>query len=405
MQIPPKHLRDTADWIREREDDTPYYFKDANGKIRFVHRGEHYTLFQRKLNGSWCVKVQRAGFRKQVSTKTIDPYHAVRLAVEFIDGFVYGVAPESLQPPSFATLATVEKAYIVLANKHGLKRKTIYGNIGCLKRVLRKTNKSFASTRVSELDGKTIRDFFDYEIEMVIGQGEDERQRRLRSIKSTLLQARAIFKDSFKVRYEDAGIYIGDVSEFLKERVESPITQDHEVVDDELMADIDQALRKNKHDNPTHWVAYLLAKATLRRGEMSNAKWDWIKSKQGKTPVFKMSADQKGKRATTIPIDPDIYRELQWWWSVTEDKEYILPENGWPVDRCGKTLKSLDVWFRSRGLSTDHTFHEVRAHTLHTVREKYGEEVARRVARHKHVQTTIRHYAGEKRLPENFALN
>jgi hypothetical protein len=42
-------------------------------------------------------------------------------------------------------------------------------------------------------------------------------------------------------------------------------------------------------------------------------------------------------------------------------------------------MKELDKWLRDKGgLKTDKTFHELRAYTLHTIREKYGQEGAAR---------------------------
>jgi len=68
-------------------------------------------------------------------------------------------------------------------------------------------------------------------------------------------------------------------------------------------------------------------------------------------------------------------------------------------------MKELDKWLREKGgLKTDHTFHELRAHTLHTVRDKYGLEVAARVARHSDSSITAQAYTGEKKIPANFSF-
>ena len=69
-------------------------------------------------------------------------------------------------------------------------------------------------------------------------------------------------------------------------------------------------------------------------------------------------------------------------------------------------MKDLDKWLRNEGgLKTDHTFHELRAHTLHTIREKYGQEVAAAVGRHSEGGVTVRHYTGKKQIPADFNLN
>jgi len=403
-QSDPQNLDDIAVFRDDdRAENTPYYYRDGE-KLRFTHRGRHYSLYQQKLAGPYYVKIQRNGFRKQTSTQTNEPEHAVRIAVDLIDQFLYDAPRQmSTEPRSFAKLGTLTKTYYTIGLKHGLKEKTLLDNIAALKRIVGKRS-GFPTTPVSHLCGKVIRDFYDAEMEQVLGQGEEARQKALRGIKQALSKARSIFKTAYLHRYEDVGLYVGDIQPFLKEPVEAPVVYEHEPVDTKIIEGLEAKLKANKEAQPEFWAAYLLAKATLRRGEINRAKWDWIDHTDGKNPVIKISADQKGKRPTTTPIDPEVFKELQWWWKVTGDKEYIIPENGFPSARAGKTLMDLDNWFRQNGLDTDHTFHELRAHTLHLVREKYGEEVARRVARHKSVTTTVRHYAGEKKLPEKFSI-
>jgi integrase len=219
-----------------------------------------------------------------------------------------------------------------------------------------------------------------------------------------LKQAKSVFKRAFHSRYEDAGIYLGNIEGFLLEQAETPATVDKEPLEDSVVEALDAKVEALSEVRPDFHAAYLLAKSTLRRGEIQRAKWDWVQMKKGH-PHIVMSADQKGKKPTAIPLDPKIYAALQRWYRLTDDKEHILPENGWTGERCGYFMKELDKWLRNEGgLKTDKTFHELRAHTLHTIREKYGLEVAAAVGRHSEAGITAKHYTGKKQIPANFSF-
>jgi integrase len=368
-----------------------------------MYRGRSYTLFKPKLGSNFYIKIQRQGYRKTTSLHTANPVQAVTMAVGVIDFMLTGLDPEAVKQPSHATADLVTRSYRVIALRHGLKERTIDGNISSLKKIIGR-RKSLRSYPISRLTGKLIREFIDFELDLIAGQGEAARQTKLRSIYSVLRQAKSIFKKAFHSRYEDAGIYLGDIEGFMLEQAEAPVTVDKEPLEDEVVEALDAKVESIRDTRPDFHAAYLLAKSTLRRGEIQRAKWDWVQMKKGH-PHIVMSADQKGKRATAIPLDPKIYAALQQWYKLTEDKEYILPEDGWTGERCGYFMKELDKWFKVEGgLKTDKTFHELRAHTLHTIREKYGLEVAATVGRHSEAGITAKHYTGKKQIPANFSF-
>ncbi len=381
----------------------PLYYLEK-GKARFMYKGRHYTLFKPKLGAGFCIKIQKQGYRKSTSLRTDDPERAIAMALNVIDYMLTGVDPEALKEPSHASADLVTRTYRILAMRHGLKERTIEGNIGALKKIIGRRT-SLKNFPVSRLTGKLVREFIDFELDSVRGQGEDARQRKLRSIQSVLKQAKSIFKKSFHSRYEDAGIYLGNLDDFMLEQAESPVAVEKEPLDDEIVNALDKKVAALSEVRPDFHAAYLLAKSTLRRSEIQRAEWDWIQMKKGQ-PHIVMSADQKGKRPTAIPLDPAIYAALQQWYKLTDDKEYILPENGWEGERCGYFMKELDKWLRNEGgLKTDHTLHELRAHTLHIIREKYGLEVAATVGRHSESGVTAKHYTGKKLIPADFNLN
>ena len=378
------------------------YFHEK-GRLRFMYKGRHYTLFKPRLGGSFYIKIQKQGYRKTTSLHTDDPERAVTMAVGVIDFMLTGIDPEMLKQPSHATADLVTRSYRVIALRHGLKERTVEGNISALKKIIGR-RKSLKNFPISRLTGKLVREFIDFELDLIAGQGEDARQTKLRSIQSVLKQAKSVFKRAFHSRYEDAGIYPGNIEGFLLEQAETPATVDKEPLEDSVVEALDAKVEALSEVRPDFHAAYLLAKSTLRRGEIQRAKWDWVQMKKGH-PHIVMSADQKGKKPTAIPLDPKIYAALQQWYKLTDDKEHILPENGWTGERCGYFMKELDKWLRNEGgLKTDKTFHELRAHTLHTIREKYGLEVAAAVGRHSEAGITAKHYTGKKQIPANFSF-
>ena len=98
----------------------PMYYSDK-GKIRFMYKGRHYSLFKPRLGSSYYVKVQKQGFRKSTSLHTDDPERAVAMALNVIDYMLTGVDPEALKEPSHASADLVTRTYRILAARHGLK--------------------------------------------------------------------------------------------------------------------------------------------------------------------------------------------------------------------------------------------------------------------------------------------
>lgn len=369
---------------------------------KLIHRGRSYSLFQLRQDGDYFIKIQKGKIRKQRSLKTPFINDAKKSAKTLIDKILYsGESDWEAPTPPKTTLWRIFQRYRAIGSTHGLAVRTIEQNISELKKVVGR-EKDAKRIMLSELNDKTVRDFFDAELSTVDVRDETKRQKKLRSIRSTLRQARSVFKEDWIKRYVDGGMDIPDLTSFLKEKVEKPKDSPHQQVEDGTLEKIHKAANKIKQTDPVIYIMYLLAKTTLRRGEIQNARWDWIVHINGQ-PTFRIDENQKGKRKTDIPIDQTIYKELCEW-RKQQTGDYILPENGWESQRCGYHCKSFDVWIRKAGLTTDHTFHEIRAWSLHEIREKYGLEVAQRIGRHTDSHTTEYHYTGEKKLPENFCF-
>ena len=307
---------------------------------------------------------------------------------------------ETPAPPT-TTLWRVFQRYRAVATAAGLSVRTVEQNISEMKKIVgREENPK--TIILSDLNDKYIRDFFDREMQTIDVSDEHLRQRKLRSIRSTLSQARSIFKEDWIKRYSDHDMEIPDLKQFLKEKVERPKESRHQQVEDGVFENIEKKLETIVDSDPAIYIIYLLAKATLRRGEIQSAKWDWIVQLKGQ-PHFRMDENQKGKRRTDIPICQNIYKKLCEW-RIKHDGEFIVPENGWATERCGYSCKEFDSWIRKAGLKTPHTLHEVRARSIYLVREKYGLEVATSFGRHTDSEVTETHYAGEKKLPSNFSF-
>ena len=371
----------------------------SNGQ--FSHRGRQYKLFRLKPNGDYYIKIQKDGVRKQRSLKTPMLPDARKAAKELIDEILLSKTGWSPAIPA-TTLHRVFQKYRHIGSAHGLSPRTVEQNISEVRKVVgREIDPKTVS--LSLLTGRTVRDFFDREFAKIDVGDEVARQKKLRSIRSSLRQARSVFKEDGVKRYRDAGMEIPDLSEFRKEKVARPQDAPHLQVEDGVFENIETAAGKLPQSRAHIRICHLLAKTTLRRGEVQRAEWKWIVQLDGQ-PVFRLNANQKGKRPTDIPIDPDIYRELCEWQKEGHDFQYVLPPNGWYKERCGYTCKEYDRWLRECGLNTEHTFHEVRAWSLHKIRERYGMEVAQRIGRHTNPATTQNHYTGLKNIPRDFKL-
>lgn len=377
--------------------------KEVSKKVStLIHRGKKYSLFQLRPGGDYFIKLQKAGVRKQRSLKTPFVNDAQKSAKTLIDTVLYsGKSEWEAPPPPTTTLWRIFQRYRAIGSAQGLAVRTVEQNISEMRKVVGRANDPKKIT-LETLTDKTIRDFFDREMGGIDVRDERVRQKKLRSIRSSLRQARAIFKDEWCKRYEDHGMAIPDIQGYLKEKVEKPTDSPHQQVEDGVFEKIEKAAETLKQTRPEIHIAYLLAKATLRRKELQQAMWSWIVHLNGQ-PYFRINENQKGKRCTDIPIDQEIYKELCEW-RKTQTGEFILPEHGWESERCGYLCKEFDAWIREAGLLTDHTMHEVRARSLHLIREKYGLEVARRVGRHTESSTTENHYTGEKKLPSGFCF-
>lgn len=369
---------------------------------QFNHRGRQYKLFQLKAGGDYFIKIQRGGVRKQRSLKTHVLVDAKKKAKTLVDNVLLGTSSWTPAKPA-TNLYRIFQKYRNLASTHGLKDRSVEQNISELRKIVgRKIDPKTVS--LVALNDRTIRDFFDRELASIDVRDEELRQQKLRSIRSTLKQARSVFKDAWVKRYRDAGFEVPDMSDFLKEKVEKPLDTPHVQAEDGVFEKIEAAAESIKESRPEIWVAHQLAKSTLRRGEIQRAEWTWIVHVDGQ-PTFRLNANQKGKRPTDIPIDPKIYKNLCEWRKKSEDDQFILPPNGWYKERCGYTCKDYDQWLRSVGLQTKKTFHEVRAWALHLIREEFGLEVAQRVGRHRDSHTTEFNYTGEKKWPVKFKIS
>jgi len=372
----------------------------SNGQ--FVHRGRKFTLFRLKPGGDYFIKIQKNGVRKQRSLKSPFLVEARKTAKSLVDQVLLGDSDWSPPAPPTTNLHKIFQKYRAVASKHGLAERTVEQNISEFRKVIGRQS-NLKTYKLTELTGKTIRDFFDREMQKINVSNEVVRQQKLRSIRSTLRQARSIFKTDWVKRYEDAGFTIPNLTEFIKEKVAKPQDTAHTQVEDGVFESIEAAAKQLKQTDPELYICHLLAKSTLRRGEIQRAEWKWVIQLNGQ-PTFRLNANQKGKRPTDIPIDVEIYSELVDWQNQGKDLQYILPANGWYKERCGYTCKEYDKWLRECGLSTGHTFHEVRARSLHNIRESYGMEVAQRIGRHTDPITTERHYTGFKKYPTNFKV-
>ena len=169
-------------------------------------------MFRLKPNGDYYIKIQKDGVRKQRSLKTPMLPDARKAAKELIDEILLSKTGWSPAIPA-TTLHRVFQKYRHIGSAHGLSSRTVEQNISEVRKVVgREIDPKTVS--LSLLTGRTVRDFFDREFAKIDVGDEVARQKKLRSIRSSLRQARSVFKEDWVKRYRDAGMEIPDLSDF-----------------------------------------------------------------------------------------------------------------------------------------------------------------------------------------------
>lgn len=220
--------------------------------------------------------------------------------------------------------------------------------------------------------------------------------RHRRTANSTLNQVKALFAPHHLGHYRDANLPLPDLTPFLTEiralKFRDATKREWHPPDEHVIQRTLAAWRQSWPSDRNLYLAFWLELACgLRRGEVSQARWDWIQDHQlyGKAHVKNGTGELR-----VTPIEP--------WWSEglarldeippeqRQSQEFIL--TGPPSERQRRVFERISRLLRAAGWCTTKTNHAVRALAGSFVARDRGLYAAKKFLRHSSVTITERHY-------------
>lgn len=230
--------------------------------------------------------------------------------------------------------------------------------------------------------------------------GAVNRERAQRSIRSTWVQARALFsRRALRRAYKD--LVIPDMRSFSEAEIDG--APDDPVLPDDALwrRTLDQAEAWCVAGSPLYAVFLLEYNLAMRRCEAVAARWDWItmEGAQGGESKRVISIPQtKTKHPKTLEVTDDIWERLQ---TYRNDGEYILPGAS-KTARMKLAGREFSKALRAIGFGTSiftKTGHTLRKMIGSVVLMKHGIVAAQAYLGHKDIRTTQKWYARYLGLP------
>ncbi len=438
-----------------------FYARQRDGSpFTFKHHGKSYRLFKRldHEDASYYFTFQRDGDRRSVCLETNQRDAAVLKAKLELDAAAHaatlrryghvlpGAAPRAV---NVATLGEIEAAYQNFAPGMGLGASTVEFNVLSLRRLVRvaqgetiqrwgltKEQNAAAAERVRSqsskvLNGALIKAFQRARLAGVATADNAARQSALVSLGSDITHVRSMFTADWQTQYtRDAGLALPDLTEFLNEPVAQPTAQMKVKPDRALLQKTFDALPELWEADPNAYIALRLCAFSLRAGDVSRARRDWIKfgafdadEDFSRPPVAMHFIEwpmSKGKRMNRVPItEEDAKLFIQHW----EREQSKRPEPERPFlltagtsyhknaeTRAHGPLLRARAWMRAQGWHSKKLLHELRALYLRKARAQFGNAQAdglRKAADlggHRSTHTTQTNYTGEAALTVNMVV-
>jgi integrase len=224
----------------------------------------------------------------------------------------------------------------------------------------------------------------------------EARERALRSSRSVVNQARAVFKRDKPLRnkYAERKIILPQcVDDFLtcpllgKKIKKEYLAPASEVVE-AAFADIDKFLKLD----PNIWLAFWLAVgAGLRRGEIRAVRWEHV-IQRGEAMWISGGIGKDGEKIE-VPIQARAWEQLK---TMRRESGPILIERGLSWAR------RINFWMKSLGWNTQKKLHELRAYIGSLIYQK-NPVAAMKFMRHKSIAITEKYYCRygtEQKIPD-----
>lgn len=218
-----------------------------------------------------------------------------------------------------------------------------------------------------------------------------------RSVAADLRNSRAVLKRELRPRFREGGLTLPDLTDFMERGTARAPRVVHLPAPDELIERTFAAANDLRQTDRMAYVAWLLGVSSLRRREISLARWSWAQRLRGRPYLVLDAAAAKSGSARAVAVDERVLAELDSFRQCEgAHPDYILPGPVGARLRGQAIFRRVDAWMRRLGWTTHHTMHEMRAYAVRRVRQEHGIEAAQAQAGHSCARTTIDHYAGER---------
>lgn len=384
-------------------------------RVSFEFEGHPYTIFKRG-DGSANFEIDFYKYRQRVQRSLETPIKKVALErAKRLIGLVKAerwelleasklraVAPAAVE---YAAIGRICETYRVNAPKDELGEKTIKGNIGALRIIIR-TALGKPADAVDGLSGQVLTGALvrDYKKAVLasIAADEDEcdelAQRAKRTANSYLGQGRSLFTDRAREHYRDAGLVLPDVREFMEVPGFFRVGKmEYNAPPDEVIARTFVELERLREEDLNAYLAICLAcGAGLRKGEVAQARRSWFVVTNG---VARLQAkiETKNGQFINLPLLGEWWARLELvfkeaWRGGEAADCFILQGNR--QEREEDVFRRIGPWMRGLGWETQKTFHEFRAYvgSMIAMDSRYGMEIASMFLRHHSVDFTRRYY-------------
>lgn len=369
-----------------------------------------------KRNGVYYLRLMVDGKRFYRSLRTADKQEATsraRLLKAQLEGNRYTPdIDEPVRPVTYSLLSDLCSAYRAAARSRGLRPATTAANVRAFHNVLDIAIAGPLSQRATTLilTPGIIRKYVDAQLVPQLTNGAEQRRRR--SIRSTLRQAKSLFARWVRPYYADAGIILPDLDAFMEAGNELKVAGIvYRVPPSDLRAVTLREAAGLAKTAPDLYVAFLLCyHLALRSGEAVAAKWDWIRQDDTGRYFFDVidrdDFTPKGKERT-IPMHEELVGTLQDYSIGKNRTEWILPGATQSL-RTSLVQRRLADWLRSLGWDREtypKAAHELRKLMGSRWYTELGAEVAQSWLGHTNIATTCRFYAALDRQPEPLPLD
>ena len=302
----------------------------------------------------------------------------------------------------YATLDEVLKLYKATGFTRGVREKTLLNNISSLGRIVTVgAQADMMTSSVQILDANLVRN---YVRAMITSANQEQKDRQGRNVASLLRQARSVFAPWAMEQYQQANLKLPDMSGFRTAGRIKVQQKKYHLPPQRLIDDTLKAGRELKEKNPALCAVFVLCyDVALRAGEAVAAKWDWIRTTDGKHCIeIRRDTDFQPKGADrSVPISQDVFDLLQ---ALRGASEYILPGKHMTA-RHNLVGREFAAWMREIGWGEyQKAAHELRKLMGSRWYTERGAEVAQKWLGHESVATTCTYYADLTKQPEPLAM-